>query len=60
MAERPGIILYFDMVAPLKRLGYENHILSASPTTGRQNVNGRTVRLDEQTVLELLEMQGVE
>ncbi len=24
MAERPGIILYFDMVAPLKRLGYED------------------------------------
>ena len=23
MADRPGIILYFDMVAPLKRLGYE-------------------------------------
>lgn len=42
----------------LKRLGYENHILSASPTTGRQNVNGRTIRLDEQTVLELLPSKG--
>ena len=24
MVERPGIILYFDMAAPLKRLGYED------------------------------------
>ena len=42
----------------LKRLGYENHILSASPTMGRKNVNGRTVRLDERTVLELLPSRG--
>ena len=42
----------------LKRLEYENHILSASPTTGRDDVNGRTLRLDERTVLELLPSKG--
>ena len=41
-----------------RRLGYENHILSASPTLGPASVEGRTVRIDPQTELELLPSLG--
>lgn len=41
-----------------RRLGYENHILSASSTKGKKAVKGRLVRIDEQTVLELLPAGG--
>ncbi len=41
-----------------KRLNYDNHVLSASPTRGTRSVGKRVVQMDGTTVLELLPSHG--